>query len=345
MRFDDLFRLYSMTKPVASVLSLQQIEAGLYDLDTPVKIFLPEFSSPQVIVEDRLVRTATRTMTVRHLLTHTAGFSAVWNEDPLAGLYAKQGVIEYQPQDYANAPASLAELYQRVQQLPLLHEPGTHRTYGISNDVQGILVERAAQSPLAKVLSRQILEPLAMRDTAFCVEAEDLGRLAALYSYNQKGTLVKDEGGADSAYACPVPVASLSGGLVGTIGDYWRFAEALRSGGELDGERILSKRSAALLAQPQPGIDEGGAWIAGAEWGLGLAIVMQPERAVRSEVAGNFYWSGSANTSFWIDPSNDLVALIFTQVSGDHEQFSIQTDFRNRVYSAFRATEAGNERL
>ncbi|MCY3987696.1 MAG: serine hydrolase, partial [Gammaproteobacteria bacterium] len=131
-------------------------------------------------------------------------------------------------------------------------------------------------------------------------------------------------------------LTSLSGGLVGTISDYWRFAEALFRRGAYGEARILSPKSVELLFAPQPDVDEGDAWIPGAEWGLGLAIVVDPSKSERAEVRDNVYWSGAANTSFWIDPSNELIALIFTQVRGSHPDFSIQTDFRNRVYSALR---------
>lgn len=335
LSFDHIFRLYSMTKPVASVLALQQIEAGLYELDTPVGKFLPEYSEPLVFDPEGRVRESRARMTIRHLLTHTAGFSAVWNEDAVAKLYRERGVVEHFPNEYENVPASLADFYVRISALPLLHDPGARRTYGVSNDVQGVLVERAAGSDLASILKSGVLDPLGMRDTSFCVSGHDLDRFASLYAFGEDGGLSRVEGGHETAYGCPVAVASLSGGLVGAISDYWRFAEALRRGGALGEARILSRESVELLFAPQPDVDEGDAWIPGAEWGLGLAIVADPSRSERTEVKGNVYWSGAASTSFWIDPSNELVALIFTQVRGSHPDFSIQTDFRNRVYAAY----------
>lgn len=341
LSFDHLFRLYSMTKPVASVLALQQIEAGLYELDTPVGRFLPEYSEPLVFDPEGRARESRARMTIRHLLTHTAGFSAVWNEDAVAELYRERGVVEHLPNEYENAPASLADFYLRVSPLPLLHDPGARRTYGVSNDVQGVLVERAAGSDLASILRSGLLGPLGMRDTSFCVSGHDLDRFASLYAYGEDGGLNRVEKGHETAYECPVALASLSGGLVGAISDYWRFAEALHRGGVLDQARILSRESVELLFAPQPDVDEGDSWIPGAEWGLGLAIVTDPSKSERTEVKDNVYWSGAANTSFWIDPSNELVALIFTQVRGSHPGFSIQTDFRNRVYSAYGEANTG----
>ena len=334
-----------MTKPIASVLALQQIEAGLYELDTAVGMFLPEFSEPLVHDPEAGVRKSRSRMTVRHLLTHTAGFTAVWNDDAVARMYEERGVVEHFPNEYENVPASLADFYLRISTLPLLHDPGTHRTYGVSNDVQGMLVERAAGSDLASILSSGLLDPLGMRDTSFCVSGQDLDRIASLYTYDKDGLLSRVEGGGETAFECPVALTSLSGGLVGTITDYWRFAEALSRGGAYGDARILSPGSVELLFAPQPDVDEGDAWIPGAEWGLGLAIVVDPSKSGRAEVRDNVYWSGAANTSFWIDPSNELVALIFTQVRGSHLEFSIQTDFRNRVYSAFRGANAGQERF
>ena len=335
LAFDDLFRLYSMTKPIAAALSLRQVEQGLYGLDSPAAAFLPELEAARVYQPDAEPIPASAPITVRHLLTHTAGYTAEWNEDPVAALYRQRGVVEHQPHSHPDAPASLAELYERLHPLPLAHEPGARRTYGIANDVQGLLVERAAGAALAAVTADLVLSPLGMADTGFCVAPENAGWLAALYEAQKGGGLRRIEGGEGSAYLCPVPVHSLSGGLVGTISDYWRFAEALRGGGEFQGRRILQPASVALLSAPQPDVDEGEDWIPGAEWGLSLAVVVDPAQSKRTEAAGNFYWSGSANTSFWIDPGNDLVALIFTQVRRGDAQLSIQADFRNRVYAAF----------
>ena len=345
LSFGHLFRLYSMTKPVASVLALQQIEAGLYGLDTEVGTFLPEFFEPLVHDPAAGTRKSRSRMTVRHLLTHTAGFTAVWNDDAVARMYEEHGIIEHFPNEYENIPASLSDFYLRISSLPLLHDPGTRRTYGVSNDVQGVLAERAAGSDVASILRSGLLDPLGMRETSFCVSGQDLGRFASLYTYDEDGTLRRVEEGGDTAYECPVALTSLSGGLVGTISDYWRFAEALFRRGAYGEARILSPESVELLFAPQPDVDEGDAWIPGAEWGLGLAIVVDPSKSERTEVRDNVYWSGAANTSFWIDPSNELVALIFTQVRGSHPDFSIQTDFRNRVYSAFRGTNGGQERF
>lgn len=344
LSFDHLFRLYSMTKPVASVLALQQIEAGLYGLDTEVGTFLPEFYEPLVHDPEAGTRKSRSRMTVRHLLTHTAGFTAVWNEDAVAGMYEERGVVEHFPNDYENVPASLSDFYLRISTLPLLHDPGARRTYGVSNDVQGMLVERAVGSDLFSILRSGVLGPLGMRDTSFCVSGQDLDRFTSLYTYDEDGILSRVETGTQTAYVCPVALTSLSGGLVGTISDYWRFAEALSRGGAYGEARILSPESVSLLFAPQPDVDEGDAWIPGAEWGLGLAIVVDPSKSERTEVRGNTYWSGAANTSFWIDSTNDLIALIFTQVRGSHPEFSIQTDFRNRVYSALRGENGGQER-
>ena len=343
LAFDDLFRLYSMTKPIAAALSLRQVEQGLYGLDSPVAAFMPELGAARVYRPDAASVPAANAMTLRHLLTHTAGFTAEWNEDEVAALYRKHGVVEHQPNAYPNAPASLAEFFARLHPLPLLHEPGARRTYGVSNDVQGVLAKRAAGTDLATLLEALLLVPLGMRDTGFCVAPEQAGRLTALYEAQAGGGWRRMEGGADSAYLCPVAVHSLSGGLVGTIEDYWRFAEALRGGGAFQGRRILQPASVALLMRPQPEVDEGEDWIPGTEWGLSLAVVVDPALSERAEVAGNVYWSGAANTSFWVDPANDLVALIFVQVRRGDGELSMQTDFRNRVYSAFSFPDGGNQ--
>ena len=150
LQFDDLFRLYSMTKPVAAVLSLRQIEAGLYQMDTEVTKFLPELSELNAHHEGSLA--AASGMTVWHLLTHTSGFTAEWNTDAAAKLYRENFVVESQPHNYASQPLDLKDFVRRISGIPLKHLPGKARTYGVSNDVQGLLIERAANKPLETVV-------------------------------------------------------------------------------------------------------------------------------------------------------------------------------------------------
>lgn len=319
LRTDSLFRIYSMTKPVVTVAALQQIEDGLYTLDTPVTEFLPEFEALQVVGEDGELRPVSATMTIRQLMTHTAGFS-----------YNSYGLVEEAESLDAFIAAIAAE--------PLPHEPGAAFEYGLETDVLGAIVERAAGEPLADILEARIFEPLGMDDTAFCVGERDLARLPDLYAYGEKRVLSVRETADDSRWACPVKMAEGGGGLVSTARDYWRFAEALRLGGVRDGVRILSEESAALLAQPQAGVDEAATtswWMGGTDWGLNMAVVTDASANQWLDVDGNYYWSGAASTYFWIDPANEMTAIFMTQVLRGNHPNTFKDDHRNLVYEAF----------
>ena len=318
LRTDSLFRIYSMTKPVVTVAALQQIEDGLYTLDTPVTAFLPEFGALQVSGEDGELRPVSATMTIRHLMTHTAGFS-----------YNSYGLVE--------AADSLDAFIEAIAAEPLPHEPGAAFEYGLETDVLGAIVERAGGKPLADILEARIFEPLSMEDTGFCVEGSDLSRLTSLYEYGDEPVLAVRETAQDSRWACPVKMAEGGGGLVSTARDFWRFAEALRLGGERDGVRIISEDSAALLAAPQEGVDEAATtswWMGGTDWGLNMAVVTDASANEWLDVDGNYYWSGAASTYFWIDPSNEMTAIFMTQVLRGSHPNTFKDDHRNLVYEA-----------
>jgi len=330
---NHLFRLYSMTKPVSAVIALQQIEDGHYTLDTPINTQLPELSNLSVYQEGANQAPDTP-VTMRHLLTHTAGFTATWGDNPVAKEYVENGVVEYVPHDFKDAASSIEDLVRRLSDIPLLHQPGTARTYGISNDVQGLFMARVDEVSADQVFANRIATPLAMSDTKFCVDQADSARLTSMYTADEQGKINLIEHGENSAYLCPVAVTSYSGGLVSTITDYYKFAQMLANHGKLDDTQILQPSSIALLSQPQDFVEEG-EWIKGADWGLSVAVVTDASKSIRKEVNGNYYWSGSANTSFWVDPSNEIVALMFTQVRNSYITPSLQTRFRNRVYTAF----------
>ncbi len=330
---DHLFRLYSMTKPVAAAIALQQIDEGAYGLDSRIDTFLPELSQPKVHTEKGLVD-AVQPVTMRHLLTHTAGYTAEWGWDSVAPLYREKGIVEYATHNYDNAAESLTDFVERLADVPLAHQPGSKRTYGTSNDVQGLFMARVDNTSAEDLFHDRLGRPLGMTDTNFCVDQSDLStRLTSMYR-DEEGTLKLIENGVNSKYACPTKVVSYSGGLAGTISDYYRFAQMLLDNGQFEGKQVMSANSVKLLSTPQQFVHEGD-WIKGADWGLSVAVVTDASKSARAEVNGNYYWSGSASTSFWVDPTNEIVALFFTQVRNSTAKPSIQTRFRNRVYEAF----------
>lgn len=344
LAMDHLFRIYSMTKPVVAAAAFQQFEQGLYDLDTPISTFAPEFTQMTVGQETEAgamaLSPAIKPITVRHLLTHTAGFLSSWGGGSLADLYVSNGVYEGIPtslKDRSILPTDLAEFSARLAKLPLAHEPGAEFTYGVSSDVMGHVIEIAANESFDSYLKRKVFDPLEMNDTSFCVASGEAERLTTLYEYDAEDTLFAVDKRDASVRSCPVGVFSGGGGLVSTVHDYWRFAEAIRQGGALDGTRILEPESAALFEEPQPFFDasDSEGWMGGTEWGLSVAQVVDPTQTHWKDVEGNYYWSGAASTYFWIDPKNELVALIFTQVLRNGQPNDVKWDFRNLVYDAF----------
>jgi CubicO group peptidase (beta-lactamase class C family) len=319
LKSDAIFRIFSMTKPVVTVASLQQIEEGHYTLDTPVAELLPEFAHVMVAGPDDLLRPPLTLMTVRHLMTHTAGYS--YDDYPLLETAA----------DLDGFVAAIAER-------PLGQDPGERFDYGLETDILGALVARVDGRPLDKILHDRVFGPLGMVDTGFCVPQDKLERLTTLYAYGDEPVLSRQDTPEVSAWSCPVVVYSGGGGLVSTAQDYWRFAEMLRRGGELGGVRVLSKDSASLIAAPQPGVDEAATtdwWMGGTDWGLNMAVVTDAAANDWLDVDGNYYWSGAASTYFWIDPANEMTAIFMTQVLRGEHPNTFKDDSRNLIYRAF----------
>lgn len=331
---DSLFRIYSMTKPIVAAAALQLIEQEKMGLDDPVADYLPELSALQVL-KDGERSPVQAVMTIRDLMTHEAGWSASWSGTPQGASLRDAGVYETNPYNVADKsklPADLDEFIGRIATVPLAHEPGERMTYGLSSDVLGAVIERVSGRALDAYLSENIFQPLGMNDTAFCVHDADLSRLTNLYAYDENANLYLADAAQNSVRRCPVGVFSGGSGLVSTPRDYLKFAEALRGGGGA----ILSAEMAALFQAPQD-VDEIpiGWWMGGTDWGLSVAQVVDPSKTDWKDVEGNFYWSGGASTYFWIDPKNEMVALMFTQVERNGHPNHFKSDFRNLVYDAF----------
>lgn len=331
---DSLFRIYSMTKPVVAAAALQLVEEGTIDLDDPVADYLPELETLTVLGEAG-VGPAQSVMTVRDLLTHEAGWSASWSDTAQGALLREAGVYETNPYtlaDKSKLPNNLDEFVARIATVPLAHEPGARMTYGLSSDVLGAVIERVSGKTLATYLAEHIFQPLGMMDTGFCVEPDRVSRLTNLYAYSEAAELYLADAAMTSVRRCPVGVFSGGSGLISTPRDYLKFAEALRTGGGL----ILSPDMAALF-QAKQDVDESsiGWWMGGTDWGLSVAQVVDPSATDWKDVAGNFYWSGGASTYFWIDPKNEMTAMMFTQVERNGQPNHFKSDFRNLVYNAF----------
>lgn len=346
LRPDTLFRIYSMTKPVTVVAVLMLYEEGKFLLSDPVARYLPEFTDMHVYVgeydeEGRAgTRPAERPITIEDLLTHTAGLS--YDNDTVAGV----------PKLYAEADLwsvdSLAKFTATVAALPLAFEPGSRWQYSVANDVLGRLVEVVAGQPFDEFLETRILGPLKMNDTAFYVPDAKLDRFAALYRRDGIGMRL-DETPTESEYRNPERVPFGGSGLVSTAADYVRFAQMLLNGGELDGVRILGRKTIELMMMDhlgpdfeRPRLNE--SWVGRTEnrsgdmrLGLGFGyggyvITDVAQNAVPGSV-GTYAWGGNASTYFFIDPHEELIGLFLTQLTPS-DSYPLRAQFRGLVYQA-----------
>lgn len=322
---DTIFRIYSMSKPITSVAVMILFDGGKLKMDDPVEKFIPAFKNMKVFNSEQTETHDAKTkMTIKHLLTHTSGLTYGWGNKPVDKLYGKIKVF--------NKGSTLAEMTEKLGDIPLVHEPGTRWTYGVSTDVLGYLVEVVSGMPFETFLQKRLFEPLGMRDTAFSVPKENVDRFAALYRPTKEGKL-------QLAHNAPLATDDLSffpsggGGLVSTAADYLRFCQMLLNGGELDGVRILKSETVELMRYPHHQYRKNGAF------GLGFHVVTRKndddDDAKRS--SGSFSWSGAAATTFWIDPDKKLVAILMTQLLNNRYPF--HGEFRNLTYQALENKE------
>lgn len=344
---DTLFRMASMTKPVTSVAALMLVEEGRLSLGDPVVQHLPAFASLQVAVPDGpdgaiRLEPASRPITIRDLMTHTSGIpygygpsGAVWKEAGLFGGY------------YMERDEPMSALVERMATLPLDAQPGTRFVYGHSSDILGVIVERLSGVSLDEFFRERIFKPLGMRDTYFYVPSDESDRLAAVYAAGADGIRRADGplplDGQGHFVEGPRRVHSGGAGLVGTAADYGRFAQMLLQGGELDGVRILSPAGVALMTAnhvgdrfandyaPRPGMG----------FGLGVAVTLDPGAAGMYGSAGSYGFSGAYFTSFWIDPAEQLVMIVLTQLRPVFDA-SLHSKFRTLAYQAIVAPASGH---
>ena len=313
---DTIFRIYSMSKPITSVAVMMLYEEGRFQLGTPVSQFIPEFKNMKVYNEDQTeILDAKKEITIKHLLMHTAGLTYGWGNKPVDALYKEAKIRE--------PGSTLVDMVEKLGKIPLVHEPGERWTYSVSTDVLGYLVEVVSGMPFEEFLQTRIFGPLGMVDTAFSVPLEKADRFAALYRHNRREGLMKRVGG-----DAPLAKDDLSffpsggGGLVSTAADYMRFSQMLLNGGELDGVRILGKKTVELMRYPHHD-----------DWfGLGFAVVTNKEPPNILESVGNFSWGGAAATTFWIDPQEELIGLLMTQLLNN--RFPFQQQFKVLTYQA-----------
>ncbi len=345
MRQDAIFRLYSMTKPITSVAALMLMEEGRLGLDDFVHRTIPGFEHLAVfgggnLDSGFLSQPAARPMKVIDLMRHTSGLTYGFiGRTNLDAAYAKLKLAE--PDTMGGLPAMIAQL----EQLPLEFSPGTAWNYSVATDVVGYLVEKLSGQSFGDFVRSRILTPLGMNDTDFYVLSEKQARLASCY-YAKAGKLLLYDDGRKSTYANPPALESGGGGLAGTAADYLRFCRMLLGGGALDGARLLSPKTVALMTMNQlPGgkemtelmpsttmFNESG--YSGVGFGLGVAVTTNLRHTGLPGTVGEYGWGGAAGTYFFCDPKEDLAVVFMTQVLASPERIRLRRDLRSLVYGA-----------
>jgi CubicO group peptidase (beta-lactamase class C family) len=324
MQKDTIFRIYSMTKPIVSVAAMMLWEEGQFLLNDALAKYLPEFGRMKVAVPRFELVPAARDITIQDLLRHTSGLTYEFRGTaPVQKMYMEAKVYR-RNQTNADQAATLA-------QLPLMHQPGARWEYSRSTDVLGRLVEVLSGVSLGEFLETRILKPLGMTDTAFFVPAEHHGRLAEAFPRDPETDApvqlveVKEEPRFESG----------GGGMVSTALDYARFLQMLLNGGRLDGVRLLSRKTVEYMTADHLGPITGAPdlLIPGYGFGLGFAVRLQAGIAQVPGSIGQYFWGGLAGTTFWVDPKEDLFALMLIQAPGQREYYRVL--FRDMVYAAF----------
>jgi CubicO group peptidase (beta-lactamase class C family) len=343
MEKDTIFRQYSMTKAITSTALMTLYEQGRFQLDAPISKYMPEFADLRVLrnPDGPLDETVApeHPPTVHDIMRHTAGFTH--------GLLGDKFDEQYTKADLLNVDVSLDEMMKRLAKIPLRYQPGTVFAYSVGPDVQARLVEVISGEPFDEYLQKHIFDPLKMKDTSFWLGPDKANRLATVYWAKDGKLTPLDEAHGHPAGNIPIlqpwSVNSYtvnhkrkggSFGLVATAEDYWRFAQMILNGGELNGVRILSPRTVHFMGQDHLGPAGIPDFEKGNGFGLGFAVIENQAAATTLGTDGGLYWGGAASTSFWIDPKEGIVAIVMTQHMGAPAAAEAVGQMRTLVYSA-----------
>ncbi|HKX00219.1 MAG TPA: serine hydrolase domain-containing protein [Bryobacteraceae bacterium] len=337
---DTIVRMYSMTKAITGVAAMMLYEEGKFALSDPVSKYLPEFTRMTVAQESvdaagkRTYYTvpADRPITIRDLFRHTSGLDYAGPKDENGEYaYKKLGV------EGGNGWVSfdLAEAVRRLASVPLNHQPGTTFHYGMSIDVLGRLVEVLSGKPLDRFFEERIFRPLGMKDTGFFVPEEKWSRLAVLYTPKKGGGIERSTRPAQENFK-KKPTLLLGGaGSVSTLDDYARFVAMLLNNGELDGVRILGRKSVELMRSDHLGTLARVGGMPGEGYGFGLtfAVNLGPGKSAEVGSEGEYNWGGAAGTSFWIDPKEHMMGVFLVNVLPSNEVVA-RGQFKRLAYEA-----------
>ncbi len=313
MQKDSIFAIASMTKPITGVAMMILYEEGKWQLDDPVAKYIPEFADLKVQREDGSLEPMAQPMTMRQLMSHSAGFAyGLAPSSPVDRMYREKGVL--------GNDHDLQGMIDRLAALPLAYQPGTRWQYSVAVDVQGYLVEKLSGQRFDEFLRARVFMPLRMKDTDFAVAPEARGRVAVIHGQNA-GKLQSATGTPFERDPTVRPkLLSGGGGLFSTADDYRRFCQMLLNRGELDGVRLLKPATVEMMYSNQlpAGVAMGGPAAAldpNMGFGLDFAIMSDPPAAARYG-KNTYFWGGAFGTWFWIDPTNDLLFVGMVQTIG-----------------------------
>lgn len=323
---DAIFRIYSMTKPIVSLATLMLVEQGRLQLIDPVSKYLPVFARQQVAVEqggELRLEPVRREATVHDLLRHTAGLTYEF----LGSSPVQQ---QYSAVDLAARHRSNAQFCESLAAIPLAHQPGSCWQYSRATDVLGALLEVVSGQGLGELLQETILGPLGMKDTAFSVPPAQQSRIAEPFARDPDSgeAVVMMDGRVVPRFE------SGGGGLLSTAADYVRFLQLMRNRGAVDGQRLASRKTIDWMTSDHLGTIpvNGDMLLPGHGFGLGLAVRTQPGLAPQAGSVGMYFWTGIGGTSFFVDPAEDLFAMLLTQAPG--QRIFFRNLFRQLVYGA-----------
>ncbi len=328
---DDIFRIASMTKPITSVAVMMLYEEGHFFLTEPISRYLPELADLRVARlseaqsgEPLPTERARRSVRIHDLLRHTAGFTyGELSNNAVDPVYREREVV-YQP--------TLEGVVAELAEIPLAYQPGTRFHYSVATDVLARFVEVVSGQPFDVFLRERIFEPLGMRDTGFDVPASKRDRFARTYGHSGPDRVLVL---GDTVGLTP-PIGNFSGGagLMSTAHDYARFAQMLLNGGELDGARILGRKTIELMTVDhlEDGMPTG---FLQPGWGFGLGFTVKTRAGLDGMPGsvGNYYWYGIRGTSFWVDPEEDLIGVFMIQIR-PNEDITFRRQFKRLVYQA-----------
>jgi CubicO group peptidase (beta-lactamase class C family) len=342
LREDAIYRIASMTKPLTSIAFMQLVEQGRIALSNPVNSILTEWRDMGVFVsgggdQPFMSRPVKSPMKMIDLLRHTSGLTYSFQErTPIDAAYRKSGIERFDGGDLENLVKALAKI-------PLEFDPGTSWNYSVSTDVLGAIIQRITDMPLDEYVAQNITDPLGMVDTHFQLPADKLPRMTDCYAYDAEKLMKPYDAGATSAWARKPLLLSGGGGMISTIADYHRFCQMLLNNGELDGARIIGRKTLDLMtANHLPG---GGdltqhskalfseAENAGVGFGLGFATTIDNAATGVPGSDGDFYWGGMYSTAFFVDPIEDIIMIFMTQLMPS-STYPIRREIKTMLYAA-----------